>query len=490
MPKIIIREQDLTTGGANEIVNYSVVIPGFRAQLYKGETDAPTTAIDNPFNSEGVYEVTSQKDFKNNIGFVDPCAAEQYGLVGHFGNQIAYLLLGLGYTVLYKDLGYTTYTKLQPGTITPISLYSDDAYKIADYYQILNNLTTEAFWEPLYDKGNYDFRFIITGLKESAQLADNVTITATSGKKVGGGDIADINANTIYKRANDQIVNVASCYEPDTNEIPGRGDCTALLDVDENAYIGDIIQSKIATDIQAWVKNNAMYLSANKINGGKAQYAALFAPTFCYRGLDTTDYTNVKFPAYMHYLTSFKFSLDNDFAEWFAIAGLTRGNGAYTIDGTSVVIGEVAMNKLQPRIYTTDSGIASVNTIIKIRNNYYLWGNRTAYKIDDTTDLIASHFLNIRQLCSTLKKQIYYACKKFSFDPNSDILWTNFCAAVRPTLEKMKGNQGITSYQFVKVATDKKATLKARVIIRPIEAVEDFDITVVLTDDNTVVVTE
>jgi hypothetical protein len=37
-------------------------------------------------------------------------------------------------------------------------------------------------------------------------------------------------------------------------------------------------------------------------------------------------------------------------------------------------------------------------------------------------DLTAQHFLNIRQLCTTLKKQIYVACRKFTFDPNSDVL--------------------------------------------------------------------
>lgn len=69
-----------------------------------------------------------------------------------------------------------------------------------------------------------------------------------------------------------------------------------------------------------------------------------------------------------------------------------------------------------------------------------------------------------------------------TFDPNSDILWLNFCNSLRPTLERMKADQGVTDYKFVKVATTKKATLKAKVKIVPIEAVEDFSIDVALED--------
>jgi hypothetical protein len=108
----------------------------------------------------------------------------------------------------------------------------------------------------------------------------------------------------------------------------------------------------------------------------------------------------------------------------------------------------------------------------------------TLYAEDDPVngDLVASHFLNIRQLCSSLKKQIYVACRRFTFDPNSDVLWINFCNAIKPTLEKMKADQGIKDYAIVKLA-GRKAELKARIRIIPIEAVEDFDIEISLEDN-------
>lgn len=93
-----------------------------------------------------------------------------------------------------------------------------------------------------------------------------------------------------------------------------------------------------------------------------------------------------------------------------------------------------------------------------------------------------SHFLNIRQLCCTLKQVLYEATRKFTFEPNSDLLWINFVNAIKPTLEAMKADQGISGYKISRVATDKKALLVAKVRIVPIEAVEDFDLSIYLED--------
>ena len=119
--------------------------------------------------------------------------------------------------------------------------------------------------------------------------------------------------------------------------------------------------------------------------------------------------------------------------------------------------------------------------ILNERGNYYLWGNRTAEPL--TSDgLIFSHFLNIRQLCCTIKQVLYEATRRFTFDPNSDLLWINFVNAIRPTLENMKADQGIRGYRISRVETDKKAVLVAKIRIVPIEAVEDFDISIYLED--------
>ena len=53
----------------------------------------------------------------------------------------------------------------------------------------------------------------------------------------------------------------------------------------------------------------------------------------------------------------------------------------------------------------------------------------------------------------------------------------------------MKGDQGIQDYKFIKVKTASKATLKAIIRIIPIEAVEDFDISLTLEDSFAGIVT-
>jgi hypothetical protein len=196
---------------------------------------------------------------------------------------------------------------------------------------------------------------------------------------------------------------------------------------------------------------------------------------------------NVKFPGAFHYLACFVNSLKLGFAEWYAAAGYNRGVSSYVIDHTSVKLGEIAINALEPRNIEDQATQPpfACNVIASFRGSYYLWGNRTAAKLGEAAggaDLTAKHFLNIRQLCTTIKKQLYVACRRFTFDPNSDTLWFNFVNAITPTLDVMKADQGIRDYKIVKVATDKKATLKAKIRIIPIEAVEDFDIEVSLED--------
>jgi len=326
-----------------------------------------------------------------------------------YGNQIAYELLGMGYTVLYKKFE------------------ADDAFALA----------RASFWEPLKDKATYDFRYVINGL---------------------------LTGNT---DANNAIIELAH-FDNKSPENTGRGDCTALVDLDATSY-----QNKSQSEALSLMRSAISEIRASK-------YAAIVAPYVIYGNVakeEAYGYNNL-FPAAFHYLACAA-RAGETFNEWYAVAGYTRGISNYSVIGTGIKLGEAAIDALEPRA-PKDGIDKAVNLIVKIRGNYYLWGNRTAEALEE--DLRASHFLNIRQLCSTIKKQVYVACRRFTFDPNSDILWINFCNAIRPTLEKMKADQGIKDYKFIKVRTSQKAVLKAKIRIVPIEAVEDFDISLYLED--------
>lgn len=494
MPKIVINEYDKTKAIANEYANFAVVIPGPVGE--GSDLDV--------FDDNGIYECTSQADFVKKIGLLgnvsstkdakeakaaDPTpvtteAAGNYfkitvpvnteivvyektskkknpgylvdeeGYVYEYafktegeglftkeevakyfifekgkegsdavaaplfmGNQIAYELLGLGYTVFYKK-----YNDL-----------SDDDLN-TDMANDLEELADPNFWEALKDKTNYDFRYIMTGYLSGGEATEN-------------------------------IINVAK----------ERGDCIALLDIDSSVYRGEIARD---------TKINNIISEANGYTADKN--CAIFLPTVVYdlkRSKNYEDiFKNMRFPASFHYLTCVA-NASERYAEWYAASGFTRGVSPFGITTTDFTIGEAIIDKLQPRKQV--GGLKhAVNVIAKFRNQYLLWGNRTAntLRAGDGSDLIASDFLNIRQLCCTLKKQIYVACRQLTFDPNSEMLWINFKNKIRPILEKMKADQGIQDYEFVKIANAPKATLKAQIRIVPIEAVEDFEIDVTLED--------
>lgn len=96
--------------------------------------------------------------------------------------------------------------------------------------------------------------------------------------------------------------------------------------------------------------------------------------------------------------------------------------------------------------------------------------------------LRASSFLNIRNLVCDIKKTLYKASRKFTFEQNDDILWANFCSEISPLLDRALSGSGIRGYKITQEETSIKGRLKAHIKIIPIEAAEDFDLTVEMTD--------
>ena len=97
------------------------------------------------------------------------------------------------------------------------------------------------------------------------------------------------------------------------------------------------------------------------------------------------------------------------------------------------------------------------------------------------------NFLNVRVLICDIKKQVYHAAMRVTFEPNDDIVWINFKTLASSPLERMKSGRGISWYKWTRDYTDQKGTLKATLTIRPIEAVESFDINVYLTDEDMII---
>jgi hypothetical protein len=527
MPKILINEENNTSAGTpGRYGNYTILLAG-----YKGTPVADETKWQKP-DENGVYEFNSAQAFKDTIGEAEIALKNDAGSVVeyHYGNKMAYELLKLGYPVIYRvidsiddmadesfweifkdkanyDFRFVSHGLLETCADTDayLSLLAKRSAMLADL-QILKEIeiacglgdnhdvfdvnevaTCDAQFALVADKGNfastevyavrYNYYHTAAGLSETEGGKKDPNSGIASELADVEKDIAALDevAFTVgkYNKINGNIARLAS-YRVGQNE--GRGDCTALIELDENAYV--VANSK---DRPETLIINGINVMSTDI-GEEGKYCALTVPSIYYAN-------GMKMPGAFHYLACFMRTLNAGFAEWYAAAGYNRGISSYAIDHTSVKLGEIAINALEPRYLVQDPAKAqpvfACNVIANFRGSYYLWGNRTAAKLLEEAgggDLTAEHFLNIRQLCTTIKKQLYTACRRFTFDPNSDTLWFNFVNAITPTLDAMKADQGIRDYKVVKVSTDKKATLKARIRVIPIEAVEDFDITVSLED--------
>ena len=273
-----------------------------------------------------------------------------------------------------------------------------------------------------------------------------------------------------------------------------RQDCIALINLDETATGFDY---KVATIRKEFEKNPSVY-------------AAGFTPWFCsehptlIKGVEdlitvsnkpsTKEAEKVAIPAAYGYLFAYGRMLANNAAEWQAVAGPERGiipelsDVCYTYSYEDVEILQArGTDGLVELDDAADNVGVAINPIVWVRpNGYILYGNRTLKTNDTKKKTTAQSFLNIRNGVNAIKKVMYDAGRTFVFEQNTEVLWTNFKNYITPLLDRMQNSDGLLGYTFVKVATDAKARLKAKLTVIPVEAVEDFDLDVYLVDDLTV----
>ncbi len=306
---------------------------------------------------------------------------------------------------------------------------TSDEFSLSEFYTNLKDKTNNIFNKIADNKDLYNVKTITCGSYPSFAL----TSTATD-----GATIAEIMVKTAKE-----------CT-----------DATAIID-----YYDD------GTD--TYTNVNLTWLS--ELNTKK--YGAMFTPYGTYQS--TIDSKNsFRMPASFGYLSCLADSIKTN-PNWYAVAGVTRGK-LRSLLAVDKEISTAEADKMQSR-----TGI-SINPILNIPGHKYcIWGNRTLNENEE--GLTASSFLNIRVLVNDVKKVVYKAAKELTFELNNDILWLNFKAKIEPTLDKMLSGNGLSGYKIIKVATDKKATIKAIIRLYPIEAVEDFDITIELADSYTTI---
>lgn len=365
--------------------------------------------------------ITNLTDFENTIGVLPTIIDEDSSRVEYDKSFImAKQLVGLGMKVLYEIVGYN-------GTA------------VTDEATMRTVLATDSHWEKLLDRSLYNVRFITSG----------------------GYNAASINNFAIANRM--------------TFTCSSRGDCVALID--------HPITFTEASEVKALFSPSDS--SAATVSNG--EYGAAFTPwckfnlTVDLGGIDPEYITDTgsgywTLPPSFSYLMSYHNMLKNGNANWLASAGASRGEIPNLLEPLAA-FGEKACDELQSR----EEGKVAVNPITFVTPyGYRVYGNRTLKQNID--GLKATSFLNIRNLISDIKKTCFQACRVMAFEQNTDVLWYNLKSKITPLLDRMATNEGIRAYKVSRVNTNEKAKVVGKVRIIPIEAVEDFEITIELVD--------
>lgn len=421
MPHVYIRETDSTKAGREEDVNV-VYIPILQINSYRtaGKTDA--TSLDNP-----IPEVTKEPQLVETLSELDKVVDTE----GAKDATNAFKATSIGYLMAKQFL--------QLGLPVLLEILAD---------------AESINWDKLTDKGLYNVKYLTTG---GLQLDKTTTDAAKT--------------NTIS-----QMLAAAA----------KRGDCVALLDHSDNisaegtTYEEAVRKDLGVNDASGSTTAGALYSNEN------LKYAAAFSPWGTY----DIDGVSAKLPPSVAYLSAYAQSITNGNPNWYAPAGKFRGT-IPNLTALSHTYGDAACDALQSRKINADGsfgandnlGIA-INPVVYVRafGNYVVWGNRTLIDNNKNGGLTASSFLNVRNLCCDIKKELYAAAKEFTFEQNGDILWVNFSARIRPLLDKALSGSGIRGYKLTKESANRKGMLRAKVKIVPIEGVDDFWLDLELAD--------
>lgn len=428
MPNTRIREIDSTVGATFNSSSNIVYIPGLAGDL----SDILKTNAEYKVPSIPTL-VSTTSEFRGIFGKPSETLTNK-------GYIMAYELLKLGLQVLYH---------VPTDKSTQLAVVDEEA--LQDWIEEASN------WSFLSDKGRFDMRFVSFGGYTPSSAASIIL-------NVMGTEPTLNNTETVGEQE-------LQCLK--------RKDCTFLVDIPKEQ--------------QTQVTEALDYLKGLNISEELDKYCAVFSPN-CVFTVDSEfiafkdEGYEVELPASFAYLNAYANSI-RTYNEWEAVAGAKRG----TMSGLVAPIVEYSeedVYNLQKR-RVANAGLDSpyaINPIVNIRPyGYLIWGNRTMQKLEATTDLTASSFLNIRQLVSTIKKQLFIACQSIRFDLNTDVTWTNFKSLIIPTLDRMVTGNGLRGYKIIREETQARATLKARIKILAVESLEDMDLTVELTDNLDVV---
>lgn len=274
-----------------------------------------------------------------------------------------------------------------------------------------------------------------------------------------------------------------------------REDCVALID--------HIYLPTMNLDVNPLDLGNSLYSAVNSFFASEANgtYGAMFTPWAMYTcptmldDATTTDKdeTLQYLPASFGYLMCMANAIKTS-PNWLAMAGVARGV-VPNIQKLAVDqrLSNTIAEEYQPKFGSNSNQKVSINAITDIKPyGLTIWGNRTLHQVapNGTTAL---NFLNTRNMISDIKKLAYTTAKSLMFEQDSEVLWLRFKSGISPLLDRLKSGFGISNYKIIKGTTKYDGTpltrgeISAVIKIYPLYAVEYFEITVVIADEDVTV---
>lgn len=267
-----------------------------------------------------------------------------------------------------------------------------------------------------------------------------------------------------------------------------RNDAVALIDHedDESAPFG-LLESDS-------VYNAANTYFSNKILVPNPEFGAMFTPWGDYVCSTMAGYaaTSQAMPASFGYLLCLASAIKTS-PNWLAMAGVSRGIVPNLKKlRTNKVLSNVIAEEYQPK-FGSENNKVSLNAITNVKPyGLTIWGNRTLKPVA-REGTVATNFLNTRNMISDIKKLAYNTAKSLMFEQDSDTLWLSFKSGVSPLLDQLKSGFGISDYKLIRSNKKYDGTkltngeMAAVIKIFPLYAIEYFEITVVLSDNDVAV---
>lgn len=160
---------------------------------------------------------------------------------------------------------------------------------------------------------------------------------------------------------------------------------------------------------------------------------------------------------------------DNKRYPWIAPAGVERG----VVEGKKLHF----FAKLEDRDNVYDNRI---NALMTFEEGIRIWGNKTLYICDETDPL---NRINSVRLYLYMKKLITKAARTLIFEPNDETLKEEFERIIKPILQQIKADRGITEYQLETSQTKEQMDLhelSGKIGVKPTPTLEYIELEFVI----------